>query len=670
MWYQNAYRRHLCDMHIDDWDDRFLSAFSPEEYFANLKRANIQSAMLYFQSHVGLCYYPTASGRMHKAFAGREDMMQKLAVRCRQNGIAVVGYYSLIYNTWAHDTFPAWRMVQENGMSRRAQNPVVRYGLCCPNNADYRAFVKRQIEETSNYFAFDGMFYDMLFWPHMCYCPNCQARWEREVGGALPQHEAVGSQIWRLHMQKRREWMGAFAQWVTDITKSYNPGVSVEHNCASAVLPDGTLCNAEEVNDACDYTGGDLYGGIYSQSFTCKFYRNITKNQPFEYMFSRCRPNLKKHTTTKPMDIMKAEVYLTAAHHGATLVIDAIDPVGTMDGRVYEEIGEILREEATYEPYFHGEMVEDVGVYYSLKSKYNRFGGQHTNHTCAVNAVKTLVQHHIPVGVTGGFCEHFAKHKVIVAPCLTEEDEYDNERLIRYVKDGGVLYLSGADNPTLTETLLGASVQGVTEETVTYLSPAREGEGVMPPFTKQYPLPFDSSAAVLEEVQGGKVLAYLTLPYTRRTEARFASIHSDPPGIATNKPGIVIKRYGAGTVIWSALPIENETMEEYRTIFLNCLYQAVPRKDFTVCSTAPKRVEIVSFRDDDCIYIGVVNLNEEEQAQIVPEFTVSLLSAQAPEAVVLCPEGTHIAHTYDGRRVSFQVPAFYDFQLFAVCCKG
>ena len=40
MWYKNSYRRHLCDMHIDDWDEEFLSKFSPEEYFENLKKAN------------------------------------------------------------------------------------------------------------------------------------------------------------------------------------------------------------------------------------------------------------------------------------------------------------------------------------------------------------------------------------------------------------------------------------------------------------------------------------------------------------------------------------------------------------------------------------------------------------------------------------------------------
>ena len=78
MWYEKSFRRHLLDMHLDDWDPEFMSKFSPEEYFEHLKLENVQSVMIYVQSHVGLCYYPTKSGKMHNAFIGREDQMKRL----------------------------------------------------------------------------------------------------------------------------------------------------------------------------------------------------------------------------------------------------------------------------------------------------------------------------------------------------------------------------------------------------------------------------------------------------------------------------------------------------------------------------------------------------------------------------------------------------------------
>lgn len=208
MWYTNSYRRHLCDMHLDDWSEEFLSKFSPEEYYENLKRANVSNAMIYFQSHVGLCNYPTKVGKMHNGFIGKEDAMKRLVNLCRANGITVTGYYSLNYNNWAHDAHPEWRMVDEKGMSKRevgiaeelecAGKAPCRYGLCCPNNLEYRDFVTEQIKEMAAFFEVDGMFYDMTFWPQYCRCDSCKKRWEQEVGGELPLKEDWTDPKWLL----------------------------------------------------------------------------------------------------------------------------------------------------------------------------------------------------------------------------------------------------------------------------------------------------------------------------------------------------------------------------------------------------------------------------------------------------------------------------------------
>jgi len=90
------------------------------------------------------------------------------------------------------------------------------------------------------------------------------------------------------------------------------------------------------------FFGGDLYGGIYNHSAACKFYKNVTKNQPFDYMFSRCKPRLSVHTLTKTHDQLLTEVMATAAHHGASMVIDALDPVGTTDSRFYKTMGKVF----------------------------------------------------------------------------------------------------------------------------------------------------------------------------------------------------------------------------------------------------------------------------------------------------------------------------------------
>ena len=96
-WYSDSFRRNLVDMHIEDWDSRFLSEFDPDDYYKNLKRANIRSAMIYLHSHVGYSYYPTKTGKMHGAFVGREDSIKRLIDLCHEGGIDVIGYYSLVF---------------------------------------------------------------------------------------------------------------------------------------------------------------------------------------------------------------------------------------------------------------------------------------------------------------------------------------------------------------------------------------------------------------------------------------------------------------------------------------------------------------------------------------------------------------------------------------------
>ncbi len=184
-WYSNKYRRHLLDMHIDDWSDEFLSEFSPESYHAMLKKARVQVAMIYMQSHVGLCNWPTKTGKTHNHFKKKPDDIKKLMDLCRADGINVVGYYSLDYNQWAHDTHPEWRMHGENGKSCRENKVYDRSGLCCPNNLGYREFVFRQIDEMLDFFDMDAIFFDMLYWPHACYCPACREKYMKENGYEL-----------------------------------------------------------------------------------------------------------------------------------------------------------------------------------------------------------------------------------------------------------------------------------------------------------------------------------------------------------------------------------------------------------------------------------------------------------------------------------------------------
>ena len=678
MWYKKNYVRHLIDMHINDWSEEFLSELDVESYVSALKKGRFQNAMIYLQSHVGLCYFPTKVGTMHRTFIGREYLMKRLIDRCHEEGIAVTAYYSLNYNTIEHDNHQDWRMVTEGGKSVReggiasdsqGKNQVfasakrARYGLCCPNSMGYREFTYKQIEEMLNFAGdIEGVFFDMPFWDHTCYCKNCRERYLKEVGREIPENFVEGDEEHKILMQKKADWMGEWIQSVTDWVKKQRPEITVEHNFSAAIsLDSGSGC-AEAVSKACDFLGGDLYGSIINHSFSCKFFKNITPNMPFDYMFSRCKPGLSYHTLTKTEDEIRTEIFMNTAHNGATLVIDAIDPVGTMDMRFYENLGKIIDDEIAYEPYLDGEMVEDVGLYFSLMSKHNARGEGYTNKTSLVTTSENLIARHIPFGVTGKF-NTLDGYKFIVAPMLSTL-ENNHENIIKYVENGGNLYISGVENPDLLYKLTGLRLDGETIEKSIYIAPEVE-DGFLY-FNNKYPLPFEGVAPLVKPDEHVEVLAKLTLPYTRPNEMRFASIHSDPPGRATHYPLIVSKKLGKGNVVWSALPIESIKYEEYKEIFANLLFSMDSSYKPSFKSDAPDTIEITLFEKEGELRVNLINVYEVAKSREVPEFTVSVKCSKQPKCVKKLPLGEEVQYSFDGEYVTFNVKGFKIFDMFKI----
>ena len=669
MWFERSYRRHLCDMHIEDWDDRFLSEFDPDTYYESLKRGNVDAAMIYLQSHVGLCNFPTKEGKMHKAFVGREGAMAHLINKCRANGISVVVYYSLTHDNVTYDEHPDWRMLDENGQGKRGtkgkNGRYHRYGFVCPNNEEYRAFTYRRIDEMAAYVKMDGMFYDMPFWPHYCHCPKCEERFLRETGERIPTGAFEATPIWLTFLRKQKEWMAEFIQSVTDHTKRVMGDVSVEHNMAFAALPGYNKGMSMELMNACDYAGGDLYGTAYEHSFTCKFYHATTKKQPFEYMFSRCAPGLSKHTLTKSEDRTTAAVMLTCANHGATLFIDAIDPVGTLDPRVYDRIGKAFAKEQRYEKFLTGEPVADVGFYYSFHSRYPDNGNEYTNSKCVPKMARRMIENHVPHGIVGGEFGDFSKYRVVVASCLTDEEGEGIDKLLDYVRNGGKLLFTDCRFKKLIRELLGTDKWELSNTDRTYVAPTAEAGDLLGDFNAKYPLAIDGFVPMLNGAYKGTALATVVLPYTGIFEDRFAAIHSNPPGEPTTVPAMIEGDYGKGKFLWLAHVPEYDAEDEYGRLLLRALRRLAGELD-TVQTDAPADVEIVTFKDGKNYLLSAAQLTDDYEARRILPFTVSLKITGKAKGVYLLPDEQPVPFRQEGDRVILDAKDFRIFDMFRI----
>ncbi len=670
-WYKSSYRRNLVDMHIDDWNEEFLSELDVEEYFAYLQDARVDSVMLYLQSHVGLCYYPTRSGKMHNALRGREDIIRRLADKCRASGIAVVGYYSLIFNTYEEDRHPEWRLVKDRESGLSARQMGSRYGHCCPNNAHYRAFVAEQVKEIADYFTLDGMFYDMTYWSGVCYCEDCRKRFEAETGLAeLPDMSSLNTSEAMLFLKKRYEWIAEFAEWITCYTHSIIPDITVTHNNAYEVSGDWHEASWEGVSDCSDFCTGDLYGDIYDHSFCMKYFLGATQNMPFEYMVSRFSKDLKQHTLSKTQTALTQDVLLTVAHHGANFVIDAMDPVGTLNRDVARLIGASFSSQLPYEKYLDGEIIADVAVWYSTTGRYNTEGRDFDSRSASCALAKIFNLAHVPFAVSANTASReLGKYKMVFAPAIAGLEKKHLSDIREYVEGGGTFYFSGVEQPELLDMFFGARCTGYSGSKYTYIAPKSDCGELFAGFSRKYPLAMCSNHPTVEvSAKGTEVMATLTLPYgSSEMPMCFASIHSNPPGVHTKYPSLMSIKVGEGRVIWSALPIEQESESyHHRRVMISLLDKYLPRERRSLLCGAPSQVEAVSFEEKDGVLVSFIDMGVGEDRLHLPAFEVSLAVAKEPRAVCLLPSETEVEFKYRNGRVIFRTRELDMFDMYKI----
>ena len=693
-WYQRCLRRNLIDMHIEDWDESFLSRFDPRTYVDMLTKAHVQAAMVYANSHVGYCYWPTKAGSMHRGLKGR-DILGEVVRLCHDEGLSVVVYFTLVYDNWAYDHDPAWRQVDLDGKASRESRVRTlsggRYGICCPNSSGYREYVRAQLEDLSARYDFEGVYLDMTFWPFVCYCRNCQDRYSKEVGRAMPRTIDWADPSWSQFQRKREAWLAEFARFATAALKRAKPEATVNHQYSTS-LHSWTRGSTEAIAAASDYCGGDFYGGFFQQSFICKLFYSLSRNRPFEYHTSRCHPALFDHTSTKTPEMLLMHASICLAHHGAFLFIDAIDPVGTLNPRVYETLGRVFAATRPFDPFLGGELVQDVAVYFSMTSKMDfadngrpvqgvsevvpnieailREGPVIPHLDTALGAARILKEAHVPFGVISKMnLEDAGRFKAIVLPDVLFLDAEEKDALESFVAGGGSLYASGSEVCRLLPDLIGADHHGAPPYQLFYIAPTPGGERFFPEMEAEYPLIAFGYQPLVSVRAGGEVIATITLPYTNPFDTtRFASIHSDPPGRPTAHPAAIWRAHGKGRVLWVSFPIEKAIQPPHRRCFSRMIRELVPQ-GFSFEADAPAAVEITAFRQPERgrTILHLVNMQEELPLVPVPGMKLRVRTEGTRVKRVFSPSGAgDVAWRSRGNAIEIDVPGFETYGMVGI----
>ncbi|MGQ9607869.1 MAG: beta-galactosidase trimerization domain-containing protein [bacterium] len=673
-WYQKAYRRCVIDMHITDCDKSFMSEFDAKNYVDMLLLSQAQSVVVYAHSHYGLCYFPTKVSTMHPGLNGR-NILDEVIDLCHKNNIYVVIYCSAIYDTIAYRKNPDWKIKDVNG------NPVAensRYGICCPNSP-YRNYLAELAEEICSNFEFEGIRFDMTFWPTVCYCHYCQERFADEVNEKLPKSIDWRNSLWVIFQRKREEWLVDFAKFITDTVKRVKPGVSVEHQ-SSTYHTSWNLGVTYKLAQQSDFLQGDFYGDALQGTFARKLFYNLSESLPcgFETCIS---VDLGNYTTLKSKELLKAKACASLADGAAFVFIDSIDPIGTLNKTVYQRMGEIFSETKVYEPYLGGDLCQDIAVYFSTESKFD-FNGSGTPHVdSAVSVCKSLINNHLPFGViTKRNINNLSQYKIIVLPNILMIDKEEAEAFREYVRSGGNVYASRGtslitkdgkkhDNFLLSD-VFGVSYKGETRENFTYIAPVKGMENIFAEYTTEHPIGFYASQLIVEAKPGAKVLGKTLLPYFMPGDPiYFASIHNNPPGVFTNNPAITLNHFGAGKVIYAT--VELEKFDPSHDLFVN-LIKLLSDK-FTFEAEAPKAIEITVFHQGDKNRFLISLINFQHELPNIPveniKIKVRLDDSKFPKSLKILPGEKDLSYEFENGYVLFETPKFETLCMLALYYK-
>ena len=681
-WYQQSFKRNLIDMHIPDWNPEFLSLFDPVNYARQLKISGVDTAIIYAGSCLGICYWPTKYGYMHKNLSGR-DILGETINECKKSGLKVVVYYN-IWSRWAYDTHPDWRMVNSEGKGQFVETGE-RYGLCCPNTG-YYDYVKNQITDLCENYQFEGLWIDMIGWfGVVCCCDSCRERYKIDTGSELPEIVDWENLEWVLFQRKRQAWQADFAAMITKTAKSIKPNISVVHQCTSWLS--GYSGGASyRFFDQSDYLAGDFYMGAVEQSFICKFLNAVTVNKPIEFMVSRC-PDLTDHTTTKSIELLEAQMYSSIANNAAFVFIDAIDPVGTINGDIYKTMGEILGKSEQYQKYIDidSKMLSDVAVYINIDNytTINENGkhlkdvqlGRNDLLNDVYCIVRSLIYENIPFDIlTPKNLDRIHDFQAVVIADGYMLDNIETETFSEFVKKGGNLYLSryaGAVNGDGVRSedfrlsnLFGIRRLGDTRWTTNYMAPTENFKGLFPGNSKKYPLTVKHRMTEIEADSETEVLATLTLPYTDPEDInRFGSAISNPPGIETNTPVITRHKFGEGYAYFSAGRIETITSEIHRNVFCNILKEMLVKRPVFE-TNAPKQAEVILFEQAQKNRYEMNIINFQDVLPAIPLYNIQVnvdLNGKIPKSVFTA-SGEQLHFSVKDSRMDIEVPKVAVFE--------
>lgn len=537
-------------------------------------------------------------------------------------GLWVVGYMNS-WGTYVSEAHSEWNVVNSRGQSMRDTS---RYGNPCINSG-YADYFLGEVAEVCSLYEIDGLWVDMveISFP-VCFCPACKTKFREKYGKEIPEIIDWNNSDFVSYIRFKGESLTAYARKIRETALSIKPELSVAMQCAIFVRGNMTGVNNEAYFQYTDYCSGDFYTDRHGVIAISRVLYKLTKEQPFEFMTSRC-VRLRYHTMEKNANDILRQAYASIMYNGAFLFIDAIHPSGELNTDFYKRMAEVTRQLKPYQKYFNDseKALRDVAVYFNFDSLADsEDNGKSVDIMTSdrlfnriKNIVKSLTQAHIDCDIISRKnLDELKNYKVVILSSLEMMSAEEAEAIRQYIAGGGKAYISGRtslrDNlgnlkkDFMLGDVLGLEYRGGFEVSPCYIAPSDRDEDLFGIYNARYPLMIFDRLFKLVSKPDSKVLATVTLPISDKSDTRvFSSAISNPPMVQTDRPAVVSHRYGQGEVIYSAALIEESDLDGNLCLFNKLISRLLGER--RIMLNGPSCVDYTVYRGKQYLKIALLN---------------------------------------------------------------
>ncbi|AMM21607.1 hypothetical protein AX769_17495 [Frondihabitans sp. PAMC 28766] len=528
---------HL-DYHNSQFEPRVGYAFDPDEFVATLKKASIDSIVVFAKDMHGYFYYPSEHGPVHPGLEGL-DLMGEQVEACRRAGIKVYTYYCVTWDNYLAEHHPEWLCFRrERDTYLPAFDETPNWTALCLSNDDYVELMLDHTREILSRCRPDGVWYDMpMPNPEVeCFCHNC-----------LEAIRAEGKDPFDIRVQRERmqELLTMWLRRSKEVVDEVAPGVELEQNNQTRL---GLAERAEYLYnvDIEALPSGEWGYGYFP--LNARYVRSL--DLPSTGMTGRFLLTWADFGGLKSENQLTLETAWIAATGSAVCIGDQAPPSARLEPGVYRTIGAAYGSLAAIDDVLEGAVgvAEAALVVSGLQlADYGRTErhGTHAISDGASGAAKMLSELGVQYDVVEAGTVDLDRYPLVI---VAEGDELTpavTAELEAYVEAGGTLVHSAVPGTTLDE------APWLRDLGVTHSEPS--------PFTPAYLRIADGFGDTVDGYDfalydgadrwtlGGdapsdsvQVAATLGEPLFQRSPEHYTSHHQSPVATQTGKPVVLV----------------------------------------------------------------------------------------------------------------------------------